>query len=115
MPGLETKKVPLGSSRLSLSFGEGFAKKKLNREHNLRTMRRVRVICSDPDATESSSDEEAALAYHKKKLELDRAVISSKNKILPIHIEEAFQEQELLFDPVTISSPVMSQDLDLAL
>ncbi|XP_031374793.1 ethylene-responsive transcription factor ERF096-like [Punica granatum] len=104
--------------------------------------------------------EEVDLAYQKKKLKFDRAVISSKNKILLIHsnseetttsfyvpspssvldaqisasfysrpkplttrdekmvgshIEEAFEEQELLFDPITISSPKMSQDLDLDL
>ncbi|KAK4776838.1 hypothetical protein SAY86_005526 [Trapa natans] len=56
MHGLEIERLPRNST-LTLSTGEKLIKRKLSREENHRKMRRVRVIYSDPDATESSGDE----------------------------------------------------------
>lgn len=55
MPRLEIERPPLSSSP---STSEKPIKRKPSREENHRTVRRVRVIYSDPDATESSGDED---------------------------------------------------------
>lgn len=55
MPGLDIERLALSSS---LSAGEKLMKNKIRREEKLSAVRRVRVIYSDPDATESSSDED---------------------------------------------------------
>lgn len=58
MAPLEIERLPLSPLSSSFSTSEKLMKKKERNEENPREMRRVRMIYSDPDATESSSDED---------------------------------------------------------
>ncbi|KAL0556693.1 hypothetical protein IC582_005208 [Cucumis melo] len=86
---------------LQLTNQKSFGKKSKSRTEDLKMTRKIRVICNDPDATDSSSSEDEG-EVQTKSLKLKRIVREIHLPLFPSHSSKSMD--------VTTSTPSSSQD-----